>query len=357
MKFYIGIGGIGCRTLHAYSAQCKEQKDKSFFYIETDYSFNQAIENTYIIPGNEFGTGKLRSIGRNLIKYEILNGRIKNFFSQIQYTNEVELFFVVSSFGGFGGAAVSPLLEYLEAIAWNELKSCYIIAFNENAFRTLCFPEKDLQRFESNTIEFVNELTDREKSAALVSRFKEKLYRPWCTSVLIDTAGSSPDEFWKYLSLPISELLQKDCKSKYIIKSKEKRVFISFSSKDLAIAERIADALNAVGIKPWISTRDIHGGSYAKQIMSGIKQANVFLVLISKNSICSEHVKNEVDRAFSRIKEGLTVLPFLLDNSEYDDDLAYYLCRQEFISGVIPPIEDRIQNLVDRIRDIGKDDR
>ena len=91
--------------------------------------------------------------------------------------------------------------------------------------------------------------------------------------------------------------------------------------------------------------------------MSGIKQANVFLVLISKNSICSEHVKNEVDRAFSRIKEGMKVIPFLLDNSEYDDDLAYYLCRQEFISGVIPPIEDRIQNLVDRIRDIGKDDR
>ena len=251
------------------------------------------------------------------------------------------------------------MLDYMEAIAWNKLKSCYIIAFNENAFRTLCFPEKDLQLFESNTIEFVNELTDREKSAALVSRFKEKLYRPWCTSVLIDTAGSSPDEFWKYLSLPISELLQKDCKSKYIIKplSKEKPVFISASSKDQEIAERIADALIAVGITPWISTRYRREGSYAKQIMSGIKQANVFLVLISKNSICSEHVKNEVDRAFSRIKEGMKVIPFLLDNSEYDDDLAYYLCRQEFISGVIPPIEDRIQNLVDRIRDIGKDDR
>ena len=71
--------------------------------------------------------------------------------------------------------------------------------------------------------------------------------------------------------------------------------------------------------------------------------------MLSKNSIASEQVKNEIDRAFSRLKDGLKIVPFIIDDSELDDECSYYLCRQEFYFGKTPPIKARIDELVGKI--------
>lgn len=143
---------------------------------------------------------------------------------------------------------------------------------------------------------------------------------------------------------------QLDCKHSYLLTNKNKcDVFISYSSLDQAIADKVADRLLELGITPWIASRSMKEGPYAKQIMQGIKDAKVFLVLLSKNSISSEQVKNEIDRAFSRLKEGLKIIPFILDDSELDDECQYYLCRQEMFSAKEPPIQKRVDELVHRI--------
>ena len=79
---------------------------------------------------------------------------------------------------------------------------------------------------------------------------------------------------------------------------------------------------------------------------------NIFLVVISKNSISSEQVKNEIDRAFNRVKDGMIIVPFIIDNAEMDDECQYYLCRQEIFYGKKPPIDDRIHELITRIKDV-----
>ena len=125
-----------------------------------------------------------------------------------------------------------------------------------------------------------------------------------------------------------------DCKKKYRltqskIYNRKPDIFISYSSKDQEIADKIADNLMRAGFRTWIATRDIKEGSYAKQIMQAIREAKLFLVVISKNSISSEQVKNEIDRAFNRVKDGMIIVPFIIDDSEMDDECQYYLCRQE----------------------------
>lgn len=356
MKAYIGLGGIGCRTLQQYANNCENVRGKEFYFIDSDLtSLNP--KNAYVVPGLTFGSATLRCIGRNAVTYELLTGRMEQYFSRIrQQRDRIQLIFVLSSFGGFGGAAVGPVMDYLEALTWGRIKSCTVISFNEGAYARLGFPAQLFQRFEANTIDFVNDISLREQSQVMTRKFDPRLFNPGCISYLIDTSEISPESFWEYLDAPSYELGLLDCKDRYSIPItptiEKKPVFISYSSKDQAVADMIADELQASGISPWIATRDIKAGSYPKQIMNGIRNADIFLVLISKNSINSEHVKNEIDRAFSRLKDGIKIVPFILDNTELDEECQYYLCRQEFISGETPPIQDRVRYLVDRIIEI-----
>jgi len=112
-----------------------------------------------------------------------------------------------------------------------------------------------------------------------------------------------------------------DCKEKYRLKQSRTHnskpdIFISYSSKD----QEIADNLMRAGFQTWIATKDIKEGSYAKQIMQAIRDAKLFLVVISKNSISSEQEKNEIDRAFNYVKDGMSIVPFIIDNTEMDDE-------------------------------------
>lgn len=356
MKFYIGLGGIGCKTLVHYQNMHKQDPDKKFYYVNTDTLSGQTKGDVYIFSNAEYGTRMRRYIGRNIVNYEIYNGLMSDFFKDIKTEADVELFFSLSSFGGFGGAAIIPLIDYLEAIAWKKLHSCVVFSFNENAYKRWGFPEEIIHRFQENTMEYVNELIARELEISSAYCIGNK-FNPGCRAYLIDTKDISVDEFWKCFDYSEQELKKIDCKENYRLKQARAYncrpdVFISYSSKDQEIADKIVDSLMRAGIQAWIATKDIKEGSYAKQIMQAIRDAKLFLVVISKNSISSEQVKNEIDRAFNRVKDGMIIVPFIIDNAEMDDECQYYLCRQEIFYGKKPPIDDRIHELITRIKDV-----
>lgn len=356
MKFYIGLGGIGCKTLVRYHKLHVQDLDKQFYYVNTEPVIGDIAKNVYIMPNAVDGTGTRRYAGRNMVNYEIYNGLMTDFFSEIKHEEQVELIFTLSSFGGFGGAAIIPLIDYLEAITWNQLQSCVVISFNESALLKWGFPEKTVHEFQENTIEYVNELLSREQEAN--SRYYTvDRFNPGCVSYLVDTKDIDVDKFWECFDYPDYWLKEIDCKERYKLRQsaepKDKPdVFISYSFKDQEIADKIVEQLKISGYKPWIATQNIKEGSYAKQIVQAIREAKVFLVVISKNSINSEQVKNEIDRAFNRIKDGMVIIPFIIDDSEMDDECEYYLCRQEKFFGITPPIDDRIQELINCIREV-----
>lgn len=130
--------------------------------------------------------------------------------------------------------------------------------------------------------------------------------------------------------------------------------FISFSFKDLELAELILNTLtNTYGIKAWMCTHDIQGGrKYKKEIVDAIESSKVFVLLQSSASVSSEQVPNEVAIA---LDYGKTVIPFVIDDSRLSGDLYYDLVRVQRVDATMPPIEERIEELAKNIKSAIKD--
>lgn len=106
-------------------------------------------------------------------------------------------------------------------------------------------------------------------------------------------------------------------------------IFISYSSKEAAVAAKVCDYLEASGIQCWIAPRNIDaGGNYASQIVSAIKTCEILVVLASENTNASGHVSNEVSIAFDNRK---VIIPFKLQDFNFTDEYLYFLGRKHWI--------------------------
>ena len=368
MKHYIALGGIGSRTLKAFAE--KNGAAGKYYYLDSDVYAGAASglgdgDRLHIVEGPATGTGMYRQIGKNAVRYEIFNSKLAGFFADIAADENAEAVIVTTSFGGFGGAAAGEIAEYVEALMWknngrSREKRCRIIAFTHDGI-TAGWPAFLGDKFAMNTMSVVNELAGHAETRGVQDKLlpSENVFNPHYGFCLIDTAGMTAGNLWKVLEMNDEQLHEMDVSHKYMAEisphteaEKAPRVFVSYSSKDQAVADKLVDALEKKGIGSWIATRSIREGSYAAQIIRGIKGAEIFVVLISKNSIASEQVKNEIDRAFARLREGMRIIPFILDDSPLDDECAYYLCRQEFFFGNRPPLDMRINELAQIIKDM-----
>jgi hypothetical protein len=95
------------------------------------------------------------------------------------------------------------------------------------------------------------------------------------------------------------------------------KAFISYSHEDRDIAAHIADGLIQVGIDAWIDKYEIiPGDSIIKKIFEdGLSGADVFLIILSENSIKSKWVKQELEVALIMRIEGETrIIPLKMGN-------------------------------------------
>jgi len=101
------------------------------------------------------------------------------------------------------------------------------------------------------------------------------------------------------------------------------KVFISYSTKDKQTADAICHVLEQNNLKCWIAPRNITSGRhYASEIVDGIREAKIIVLVFSKNSQESKYVRNEIDNAFSNNKP---ILSFKIDETIPKDDMEYYL--------------------------------
>src|SRR5271163_3813071 len=72
-------------------------------------------------------------------------------------------------------------------------------------------------------------------------------------------------------------------------------IFLSYSSKDHAIAETICNALENRGLTCWMSSRDIGPGeNFQVSILRAIRGAGMMVMVFSGNSNNSDEVKKEI---------------------------------------------------------------
>ena len=130
-------------------------------------------------------------------------------------------------------------------------------------------------------------------------------------------------------------------------------VFLSHNSKDHAVANALCHYLEEAGIRCWIAPRDIHHTDWADSIMEGLKQADIFVVIVSRNSIESPEVTKEVTEATRSCEY---ILPFKIDDEMLNPRLQYHLGPCHWMDAVTPPLEAHIQELIDRIQHLNETD-
>ena len=111
----------------------------------------------------------------------------------------------------------------------------------------------------------------------------------------------------------------------------------------------ISDLLENQGYETWYFNRDILADAYPKKIVKALRTTKIFVVVITRSSNKSEHVANEVAIAFEMIRDGLTIMPIVIEDVDLSDNLYYYLCRQERTNATRPPIERQIRKFVKKV--------
>lgn len=107
------------------------------------------------------------------------------------------------------------------------------------------------------------------------------------------------------------------------------KVFISYSSGELRIAEQVCKYLENMRVTCWMAPRDVNPGSnYASQIVQAIRDCSVLVLLASEQTNLSAHVSNEVSLAFDNKK---VIIPFKIEDIIFSDEYLYYLGRKHWI--------------------------
>ena len=125
-------------------------------------------------------------------------------------------------------------------------------------------------------------------------------------------------------------------------------VFISHSSADLPVAERLCAYLEKNSVPCWIAPRDVTPGkNYGAAIVDAIDECRVFVLLLSSQSNKSRQVVREVERAAS---SDSVILPFRIENVQPSRDLAFYVSAAHWLDATKQPVDDQFGALLAAIR-------
>lgn len=121
-------------------------------------------------------------------------------------------------------------------------------------------------------------------------------------------------------------------------------IFIShISNPDHEAAKRIAEILKDNGISCWIAPESIEGGNdFAVAIPKAINTCEIFLLILSKNTARSAHVRKELMLAISHRKK---IIPLRIDDCDIDDVYEYLCADIQIVNFDFS--ETDIQKLVD----------
>ena len=130
---------------------------------------------------------------------------------------------------------------------------------------------------------------------------------------------------------------------------RERRVFISYSSRDSAAARRICVALEQRGCSCWIANRDVGAGeNYQEAIVRAIEQARVMVLVFSANSNESREIAKELSLASRR---NLVVIPARTEDVAPSGAFAYEIATRQWID-LFQDWDGALDGLAERVRAI-----
>lgn len=120
-------------------------------------------------------------------------------------------------------------------------------------------------------------------------------------------------------------------------------VFISYSTKNSDVANKVCHILEQNNLQCWIAPRNIASGKiYIDEIGDAIKSTKIVVLIYSQYSQESKYVNNEINMAFSHNKP---ILSFNIDNSMPKENMEYYLKVTQWLPAYPNP-DDELETLV-----------
>jgi hypothetical protein len=121
-------------------------------------------------------------------------------------------------------------------------------------------------------------------------------------------------------------------------------VFISYSSKDKPVADRVCHALEEKGVRCWIAPRDIpYGAEWQDAIIGALTETGAMVLVFTHNTNESAHVRREVSAA---LEAGAMVIPFRTEEATPQGALRYNLINLHWMDAISPPLETHIEGLI-----------
>ncbi|MBQ7906671.1 MAG: toll/interleukin-1 receptor domain-containing protein [Clostridia bacterium] len=128
------------------------------------------------------------------------------------------------------------------------------------------------------------------------------------------------------------------------------QVFISYSTKDAAVADALTHWLEHAGIRCWIAPRNaVPGVAYTESIVEAIHKSKVFVLVYSKKSDESKHVRSEINSAFN---SDCVIVPLRIEDIDPSMTYEYYIGSTHWLDAISPPIEKYFDQLTSRIKGI-----
>jgi oligopeptide transport system substrate-binding protein len=121
-------------------------------------------------------------------------------------------------------------------------------------------------------------------------------------------------------------------------------VFVSYSSKEKAVADAVVSALENEGIRCWYAPRDIApGADWADSITQAIHECRIMILVFSKHANRSQRVIDEINYAISQEK---IILPFRIEAYNPTGALSLHLSSRHWLDAYEPSWEAHLDRLV-----------
>lgn len=121
-------------------------------------------------------------------------------------------------------------------------------------------------------------------------------------------------------------------------------VFISYSTKDVAVANQVVSYLESRGYPCWIAPRNISsGGDYTDMINDAIRDCRALVLIMSSRSVQSQWVKKELATAVSFNR---TIIPFRISSVQLTGGLQFLLNNVQWIDATIGPVATHFPQII-----------
>lgn len=130
------------------------------------------------------------------------------------------------------------------------------------------------------------------------------------------------------------------------------QVFISHSSKEAEIANKMCDKLEQSGYTCFIAPRNIRSGYvYAEELANGVDTSDVILLMLSRESNRSPHVLREIERAVTR---SIPIIVYKMEEVELTKSMEYFLMTHQFMEAAQNTPDDLVECIRSMERARGK---